>query len=238
MKKIIVLALVMLLAGNVFATLVRTETFDTGLGLWTDVLSNTSNNQNFGWRNSSNAGGTAGELGGTFARNTSNGNPAHIWDSSIGVMPTAAELTIKGVAKMAQLTTRDGGIQVGYFVQGNHNVKVGFSYSEPATGPRIFAYAGGGSQVVYTAGNNQVINFDLTFTSGVLSGTINGVEINVVGAPVSGLNAFGIALNNSAISGTKVRKCTAYFDNMGYTPEPATIALLGLGGLLLRRKRS
>jgi hypothetical protein len=67
-KKLIVIAIVMGLAGSAWAA---TETFDSDLGNWTDLASgNTDGDNDYGWQNSSNAGGSAGEAGGTFGRHT------------------------------------------------------------------------------------------------------------------------------------------------------------------------
>ena len=192
----------------------RLETFDTSLGYFNLEVGNRSGGQNWGFSSTNYAGGTAGELGGTFQRTDTF---PYVADGTIGEFPPESTLVLKGRAVMQDINW-DGGINIGYFKQGVDSMKIGLSLGEPkGAGPRIFMRVGGSNILATTVSWNTPFTFDLTYIDGTLSGIVNGVPASVSGNPIVAVNAFGAAVESMSPSTQKIR---VYFDNLEYTGGP------------------
>ena len=211
-KKILILAMVLCLA-CAYNAQARLETFDTDLGHFNLEVGNRSSGQNWGFSSTNYAGGTAGELGGTFQRTDTF---PHVADGTIGEFPRESTLVLKGRAVMQDINW-DGGVNIGYFKQGDKSIQIGLSLSEPkGAGPRIFIEVKGSSALATNVSWGQPFTFDLTYTNGTLSGTVNGVSCSISGNPGT-VDAFGVAVGSLSPSSQKVK---VYFDNLEYTGGP------------------
>ena len=95
-------------------SLSRTETFDTGLGGFTEVRGLTENDNNARWENTNLAGGaSAGEFGGTWNR-TDDAGGHFIADANIGDVSRLDPLSISGKFFIEANNNHDGWIEVGF----------------------------------------------------------------------------------------------------------------------------
>lgn len=237
-KYLIVLLLVFGLAGSASAV---TETFDTDLGKWTMALDNTDTSNNFGFSNTNNAGGAGpGEAGGTFSRHTW----SYIGDG-LGTTLTSSEvIEMSGTAKLIN-ENMDGTMWIGFFDSGYTfssgdsevgGLELGLKIREPDNGSfRVQLKAGGSLTENFYVDDNTVWTYDLTYDgSGLFSGTLNGESVELSASP-GDMDAFGMGTGHD---GTEMDPtCQMYLDDVSYTPEPATVALLGLGSLFLARRK-
>ena len=232
MKKLMILLIVLGLAGSAWAL---TETFDTDLGNWADLASqNTDGDNNFIWQNSINAGGSAGEAGGAFGRHTW----SYIGDD-LGVTLTSSD-TIEMSGKL-YLDEGDGGgpIWLGFF--NTSSFQLGLQITEPDSsgiGDPFRVYLSNGDieeGTMYEVAQDTAVTFDLTYNgSGTLSGTLAGQAVSRSISPGS-ITAMGMGTMKDSTSADQYNYM--YVDDVTYTPEPATIALLGMGSLVLLRRR-
>jgi|GEM_PF-4241111 len=153
------------------ATIVS-ETFDTGLSKFHLDFRNHDPDNDFGWSNTSNAGGSAGEVGGTFARHEF----AYV-GAAIGDLTAEDTLTMRGKAYLDD-TNFDGMLFIGFFTKGTDGEFVcGISIEEPRdAGWRVSLEVAGNQGVTRHILDQTEWTFDLTYSNGVLSGTIGPTD--------------------------------------------------------------
>jgi uncharacterized repeat protein (TIGR02543 family) len=207
-----------------------TETFDTAATTaahgWTGN-GNTSGGNNFGWSNTGNVLGTAGEAGGTFARSASYRTFA---DTTIGTFGRTRTLRMLGSFKLNN-SDFDGSFYLGYFnpAQGSTNF-VGIQINEPSgsasdpfRGWAVVNGTGGAGTSVINLAQNTTLSFDLTWVgnadgSGTLSGTVAGTSVSVtVGAGAANFTAFGLLCGGMSDNNTAQNTGGCYFDDLTYT---------------------
>jgi len=255
MKKMTVLfcaVLVLGLASGVSALI--TETFDTGLGNWTD---HDVSNSLPGWSNSNNAGGASGpgEWGGTIVRNSC---PTRPWvgDDTIGTITYQDSLALKFTYKNIDISDgdRDPHVMFGYIDSTGANVTGAVLWLQlhrwsdgPGTSG-LKLYVGTTMVDHWGYNHNTVSTVDLSYVydsgsgNATVTGTVTGTSagtrtINKTAVAAGTADALGLYLETSTSEGNPGRRRNWYIDDVTYTPEPATIALLGLGGLALLRRR-
>lgn len=227
-----------------------TETFDSAASAaangWAS-LGGTVDGNNFGWSDTSDVAGTAGEAGGVFARTQ---NIHYYADTDIGgSFKRSDTFSFKGSGYLTNVNF-DGNFFVGFFDQndldtsGEDNASfVGMWFGEPKpASDTVNPFRGLGSVVsptgapVHKALNGGTVpqltpfNFDLTWVgnpdgSGTLAGTINGNNVNISHGMAPGVfNAFGIGtgFSNSDIGTLQTGAC--YFDNLTYSIIPPDVS--------------
>jgi hypothetical protein len=233
-----------------------TETFDTDLGNWTD---HDVSNSLPGWANSTQAGGaSAGEWGGTVTRQNCSTRP-WVGDETIGTFNQTDPLKLKFTYKNSDINDgdRDPMVMFGYMDTSGANVTGKllwlqlhrWSDGPGSSGLKLFV----GGQMVDNWGYNHntisTMDLDYTYDSGTGLGTVTGLvtgtnagdrvinktTTNPVAAATA--DAFGLYLESTSNEGNSGRRRNWYIDDATYTPEPATVAILGLGSLVLLRKR-
>lgn len=251
-------AFLLLMSGHAeAANATRTENFDAGLGHFSSANGNTSGNNNFGLSNSSLAGGSADELGGTFARTAGSTN-AFVADTNLGgVLSKGEDLVLSGKMYLDNISW-DGAMFVGFFNTGIDSKAsiLGMLIEEPSgqanDGFRVSASVNDvqGQPKLPIGFQEVALDFSLTWDadssgdgSGTLSGTVGSFILSpvTVGPGSSNYNAFGVGAGGVSSSNPAVQM-TAFFDDLTYSviPEPATatIALLALSMLWSRRQRA
>jgi hypothetical protein len=212
-----------------------TETFDSAASAaangWVGV-GNTTMGNNIVWNNSSNAGGTAGEVLGVFAR--SGWDVTHYYaDTTIGTLSRTDTLQMKGKFRLTD-SNMDGNIYLGFFQPGvvQSGNFLGISIAEPSSLSQPFrgfagvTGTGGASTGVISLPQNTTVAFDLTWTgsadgSGTLTGTVAGTDIGTVsvGAGAGTFEAFGLLAGGAGNdSARKTGSC--YFDDLTYVRIP------------------
>jgi hypothetical protein len=235
-----------------------TENFDTSPANWTATAA-TSGGNNFGWSNTGNATGNAGEAGGTVAR--SHAYSTYLTSLPAGLDRTSSTLTMLGsIYLINNSPSFDGSFYLGFFdtaglVSGAEPVDfVGIRLIEPGGGvapnwrTTAGVFGGGGAEtgLIPTGGlvDSTQYTFDLTYTgtndgSGTLTGTLGGSSIGTlnIGAGSASFNAFGLA-NGGMLNAGETQTGQFFFDSVTYTiPEPSAALLGGLGMLALLRRR-
>ena len=246
---------------SVASAVTVTQNFDTAPANWIGV-NNTSSGNNFGWSNTNNAGGTAGEAGGLFDRN---GLFAYYADTSLGGdFNGTMDFAFSGRIEIQNINANST-VRVGYFdtSAGTNPTFLGISISEPSggsggTGFRVFA--GGRRDVGTEQGGGILFNtgsppprivdgreylFSVTKTGTALSVVFTDTTDSststssvTLSGTYTGMDAFGIMQPVESDAAAQLR---VFIDNLEYTvvPEPASLGLLSLGGLLaLRRRRA
>jgi len=239
--------------------------FDTGPGNWLLVQENAADS--VGWQNSHNAGGTAGELGGTFTRNTS----LAYFGRGLGIdVSLNDELWAKGKFSVTQSPSfslpdifPNNSVYLGYFNTSMSpsldNDYIGWRTREPTNNQdpngefRSRARIAVASNITTDQNLVQGVSyaFDIHWIpsgngdgTGTYTGYVGNVPFSVSYTTAMGpmdMNAFGLWW---AESGNETREFNAYFDNLEYlvpVPEPSTPLLVALGGTALwltRRVRS
>jgi|GEM_PF-212254 len=206
-----------------------TETFDnattTSAHGWTGS-GNTDGGNNFGWSNTGNVLGSAGEAGGVFARSMSY---RYFADTSIDTLQRAA--TVLPLSGSMKLTDEDfdGKFALGYFKAGDEGTNfVGLLIAEPSAGGdpfrgylTVMGPGGASSTSPINLPQNSLLTFDLTWTgntdgSGSLGGTVAGFSVGITAAAGAGtFNAFGLlcgGLANDDVSANAI----AYSDDLTY----------------------
>lgn len=240
----------------------ETNNFNGGAGNWTITYNNSANGNNVDWRNSSLAGGTGGEIGGTFARHTSAAFFGRLLDFTVTLNDP---MHMRGVFSSTNTAlTWNSSVSIGYFnsaeaLADNPANYVVWRNREPNVGgtenyrarARISAQAQQNSPAL-TFVQGQSYTFDVEWIpsglndgSGTFQGNIGGsgpptgtnfwTFSQILGAQSSGpgFDAFGLWWDESAIDPTVT--FDAYFDNFEYlvpVPEPSP-ALLASGGMLV-----
>ena len=219
--------------------------FDTGFfglqrGLDSDGFS-------FGWSDSNNAGGEAGELGGAFARNGDSTNH-YVADANIGSITRNLPLSISGKFVITENLNMDGWIHVGYInretaaanPQTESQNQIGLAIAEPNDGSGAFRImAVSNSSAGRVRGNLQRVpvgsnvSFLLTYEpsgnddgSGTITLTLSlddGSQlVSIVEGP-QGLDAVdrdfdAFIVGSVPASGSDLsRRMIAYFDDLTYT---------------------
>ena len=226
-------AAVMVVSTAANAAMVR-ESFNAGLGQFDLVVNLPGEGSDFGFSNTSNAGGSAGELGGTLARTDV---ARYVADGTLGGdLTTNEELTMSGQFMLEDINF-DGTFFFGYFNTSTFAERSAF----PSPGMGFFFFepggsSGGGFRVQIVAGGSatgknapphapvdQVVNFSLTFTpsgngdgSGTLSGYIGSEDVtDDIGPNDDVYDAFGLGVGFQ--SATAINAANVYFDNLQYT---------------------
>jgi hypothetical protein len=242
------LAATLALAGGLKASTV-TETFDsaesTAANGWT-ASGNEANGNNFGWSNSNEAGGTAGEAGGFFARSTAYGSYA---DTSGGTLSRTHTLNMSGSFRLRNGYLFEGKFYIGFFdpaslVSGQAPANfVGISFAEPEADPEdpflgtaLVIGNGGSDSGVINLPQDTTLAFNLTWTgspdgSGTLTGTLAGTDIGTMNVAAGSANftAFGLLGGGNSYD-LSYLTTEAYFDNLTYTkvaPASYTITYNG-----------
>jgi len=212
----------------------RTATFDGGLGLFQTELRNKDNGNAFGFSNTLNAGGKAGELGGVFAR-TSTANAAYVGDTKLGgrLLPAFQDLVIKGKLYLNDQNF-DGNLYIGYVDTQNLGVFLGVNISEPGGGVapnfRGFARIPGANTALIPLAATAVHEFDLAWKASTrtLTGKLAGQDVKLTADPGMAsfdafvVGAFGVGSGNPAQLGEM------FVDDLTYTFATEAAALPSL----------
>ena len=236
--------------------------FTSDEGNWTIQENNSANGNNFGWVNSSRAGGTAGELGGRIADYVQKAYVLRELDVPIN---SGDEMHFRGILMMTnteQFVTGSGqdvNVWLGYFDKATapEGSRMGFrTYSPSTTGDPAASYRGrarmnGGANQSYIT-INQGVSYEFeawwqpsaTPGVGTFSGHIGATSWNVANynAGTGTYDMFGVAWSES--SATPGLNYYLYLDNLEYLvpiPEPSAALMVMLGGpalWLTRRVRN
>ena len=220
----------------------RTETFDTGIGAFKTAVKNHEGGNDFGFSNTANAGGKAGEAGGTFARTTS-ANAAYIADTNLGgrLVPAFQDLVLKGKLHLKDVSF-DGNLWLGYVDTANLGTFMGVLINEPGGGvePNFRGSAvmpGAGSPIIPLA-PATVHEFDLVWKAGTktFTGTFAGQTVNLTADPGNVsfdavvIGAFGAGSSDATLQGQ------FYVDDLTYsyaTAPPPSLAIAKSGANLV-----
>jgi hypothetical protein len=216
----------------------------------------TVNDATWGWSNSSNAGSTAGEAGGTIEFQSNDADASYYGDNTLG-----GNITLSDTFSASGVYIRDtaGGNNDFDFI-GHFNTTAvdrgSTQYWTPCVGilfqsnsrTNAFIVDDTGTTVSWVAETQAIsattpVTWDYTFDSSTSKLTVNlddgtnqvQLELSASGKSAT-VNAFGLPFIRHNASGTGA----LYIDDVSYSsyvPEPATVALLGLGSLVLLRKR-
>jgi len=239
-----------------------TENFDTNSDSRWEHSNNKTAPQNYGWQNTNTAGGSAGELGGTIVRSAA----VHSYYAfNIGNFnPATTSLTASG---SYHLESHGGssGILLGFFNGANSLPNVANhdgnpknflgSYIVDGNDPWVYLWDPAGFQdrgevTGGTLPEPGTYPFSMTWNpppagssnKGSLTMSIDGfgpTTVSYSGDPIgANITHFGI-MNPDVSGGNDVFA----FDNLTFTsnnpiPEPASLALISIGGLALLRRRS
>jgi len=185
------------LAGAASAkTIIITETFDTGLGNFDTEVNNRANGNNYGWSDTNNAGGTAGELAGREKR--SGVLYDYVCDATLGVFLTDSDtIAIRGKGRLKN-DNADGVSLIGYHAISGGNGRLGILLEEPkdyTSGRfRMTLVAGSTeSQEYWPVPDDTQFEFDLTYDpdTRVFSGTIYGQSVSLTDVGSFSVDAFG-----------------------------------------------
>lgn len=215
-----------------------TETFDTGLGQFDTVVGNTSNGNSFGFSNTSHAGGTAAEVGGTFARSTSL-NLAYVADTSLGgTLGATTDLQMNGRFTVTGENNGDNEILVGFFdtnASDFDNSFTGLIILNPSISTNFNTGitnngTSGSLNSILTRNTPYPFSLELNRSTGKLSGNIAGVNYSLTVTNTTTYDAFGIGSGGS-LSSSSSNTINAYFDNLTYTavPAPSSLIVIALG---------
>lgn len=189
-----------------------TENFDSSLGAFDGARNNTVRGNNFGFSNTSNAGGRPGEAGGTLARTTL-ADAAYIGDLTLGGLLGQSEPLIMKGRFFLQTGTFDGDMFIGYADTSNLANRMGISIAEPggtvAPNLRVRAFVNGKTTDIIGVAPDRAWQFDLAWTpaDGVFKGTIAGQAVTLNAGPGNTLydsfimGAFGAGSNNPQQNG-------------------------------------
>ena len=233
--------------------------FGSDEGNWTMQQNNYANGNNFGWVNSSLAGGTPGELGGRIADFNQTTYLFRSLDYTIDLnheMHFRGKVTISNPEAWAFGSGQDINVWVGYFSSADpDNNRLGWrTYTPSASGAtqplRGRARVNGGSNYGYGILTQDVsYNFEAhwvpsglnngygTYSGFIGSYTWNDLNYN---AGTGSYDVFGLVWKESTV--TVGLNYYAYFDNFEYlvpVPEPSAAVLVMVGGglaLWLRRR--
>jgi hypothetical protein len=154
-----------------------TETFDSDLGNFDTAVNNRSGGNNWGWSNTSNAGGSAGELGGREKRTGDD----YVCDATLGGSLSENDAIIMRGKGWLRDDNADGVFFIGYRTPGGGGGTLGIVLEEPkdyTSGRfRMTLEAGGAeSDTYWPVPDDTSFEFDLSYdpVTEVFSGTING----------------------------------------------------------------
>jgi hypothetical protein len=247
-----------LAAGQAFGLVTKTETFDSAASAAANGWAQGTYGANpVQWQvvNSSNAGGAAQEIGGASIRGLSpSGESTRYYaDTTVGVLTDAD--TFEASGKMYRNKKRMeeiNGFGYGVGISNGNSVLpfVGWIHRDDyASIQKIALYivADDGTGVMQNIERTWIafnqIDWTLKYdhTTRKLSGTLNGefFETSALAADKNfTLDLFGIyQVKNNSDDG--FNDGTVYYDSVSYSavPEPATVAILGIGSLVLLRRR-
>jgi PA14 domain len=223
---------------NAPVDLVWTETFSGGPGYFTAANNNHANGNNFDYSFSINAGGSVGELGGTFVRTTT-ASAAYLADPSLGgSISLANNVVIRGQIYIHNIAA-NGNFFFGFTSTNGFGSSFGIQLAEPnsafAPNFRGQAIAGGTSSAKYPITPELTEQFNLSWNaaSGVLTATVGSqtfYSTNISAASQTYNNFVIAALGaNSIIQADSV---LLYFDNLTYSVGSVRAAPVAAGPTL------
>ena len=223
---------------NARVNLVWTETFSGGPGYFTAANNNHANGNNFDYSFSINAGGSVGELGGTFVRTTT-ASAAYLADPSLGgAISLSNNVVIRGQVYIHNIAA-NGNFFFGFTSTNGFGSSLGIQLAEPNTAfaPnfRGQAIANGTSSAKYPIAPEVAEPFNLSWNaaSGVLTATVGSqtfYSTNTSAASRTYTNFVIAALGaNSIIQADSV---LFYFDNLTYSVGSVRAAPVAAGPTL------
>jgi len=202
-----------------------TNNFDSGLGNWTLQSHNHDGGYDFGWQNSTNAGGPAGELGGHFVRRSD--FTAYVLEPLSRPVSLNEDLWLTGTMMFSNINM-NADTFLGY-IDTNSGARFGLKIREPNNGFWRFntGPVNANTKINNTLANATVAEFVLHWIpsgqgdgSGSVTGMLAGAEITAtlpLTFPASGetYNAFGRFVPTQGDTDTN-RNSFQYFDNLAY----------------------
>jgi len=205
----------------------ETNNFDTGLGTFTLASQNHTSGFDFDWRNSANAGGPPGELGGIVVRAAT--TAPYVTEPLDRRVSLNEDLWFTGTMMFSNVSAASD-IFIGYLdTASTSNPRMGLKIREPSgTDFRFAVEPNSGLNKITSAANLPpltVASFELHWVptgngdgSGTLTGVVNNVSFSFdySGAPnAATYNAFGW-LAPSQGNDDLTKYYSAYFDNLQY----------------------
>lgn len=233
------------LAGSVSAAPVVTNHFDADPN-W-DAVNNRTAPQNFGFTNSNLAGASAGEIGGFYARHPTAAFYAHNFGPGLSFNDT-----LFAAGNMKVISIPDGsGMTIGWFDSATFH----YSSSRNVLGLEILdggvyitvadgTTPGFPNEIATGVSSTSLTNFSLAYNPNL--GSFGRVTFVGNGTTVVSYDLTAAERGNGAqfnhfgtFDITLLGQTTElYFDDLIYSiPEPSCLALLALGGVLLRWRR-
>lgn len=200
-----------------------TNSFDSGLGSFTLQSRNHEGGFDFGWQNSTNAGGPAGELGGLFVRSST--NPCYVAEPLSRLVTLNEDLWFHG-SMMFSNANMNGDTFLGY-IDTNSLARFGLKIREPSgsAGWRFNIEPGNIKITANLLLDKTVGQFELHWIpsglgdgSGTLTGMVASVAFpdQVYASPnAATYNAFGRFVPTQGDTDTN-RHSFQYFDNLAY----------------------
>jgi hypothetical protein len=216
-----------------------TATFGSDPG-W-DSQNTQDQGNDVGWKNTSNAGGGAGEIGGTWVRS----DPPVFYAQALATPLNAANDSFSASGK-GMIENGEGNTMIGFFDSSSSlswgpSSFIGFRTDTA----QLYGFTDGGGGQIGDPGHGNAFTwgFDYDHTNSTLSWTYNGAAAGSRGANVGDLgNLTHFGLMNLSNGGSQ--SANTYWDDITFTgasviPEPTSIVLmmLGLGLAPFSRRR-